>query len=184
MILSDRRATFRSCPRSRVHRAPPPLGRPLAGRLLLRGAQVALGTHGHSSARTPGASHRQADLTSFAEVRGCPKRPADQRLHCSAGRRRTTANQDRSGLTATRIATENALVSLAHEHSAGPAPNAVRPGRSTSRVSVLGLPWRPAGRCPEGRHGLPGKESTEPGAVPSVIATAKRFAAHHRQPAR
>jgi hypothetical protein len=38
--LSGRRATFRPCPRSRAHRAPPPPGRPLVGRLPLRGAQV------------------------------------------------------------------------------------------------------------------------------------------------
>jgi hypothetical protein len=39
-ILSDRRDTFRPCPRSRAHRAPPPPGRQRVGRLPLRGAQV------------------------------------------------------------------------------------------------------------------------------------------------
>src|SRR3954447_10974291 len=45
--LSDRHATFRPCPRSRAHRAPPPPGRPLVGRLPLHGAQVPPRTQDH-----------------------------------------------------------------------------------------------------------------------------------------
>ena len=53
LILSDDRATFRPCPRSRAHRAPPLPGRPLVGRLPLRGTRVPLRTPEDRRARTP-----------------------------------------------------------------------------------------------------------------------------------
>src|SRR4051794_33878482 len=64
MILSDRRATFRPCPRSRAHRAPPPPGRLLVGRLPPPGAQV--------PPRTPNPRSRHGGTLGSIPVRTGP----------------------------------------------------------------------------------------------------------------
>ena len=86
-ILSEWRATFRPCPRSRAHRAPPPPGTSLVGRLPLHGVQV--------PPRTAADAHRSASPTVFRTTYGCTARhtlgvpvPGRRDLHVARGRER------------------------------------------------------------------------------------------------
>jgi hypothetical protein len=83
-------------------------------------------------------AHCQADLTAFAQVRRCPREPGDQRVNRFCGRRRTSANPDRSESTATKTATTGAgrqRTSLAEVTGSGSSLDSPERGLEVRRPS-------------------------------------------------
>ena len=80
-ILSEWRATFRPCPRSRAHRAPPPPGTSLVGRLPLHGVQVPPRTP-----QEPPPSSTAGVLVSAGPHSPHAGSPSGTAEHCPAGR--------------------------------------------------------------------------------------------------